>query len=201
MSASPFTSPGTRTMAAPVRRRDDVRRRATTLLVGGLLASAAACSADANGVDVTPVATATTPPTVEPSPLNEQAALLEQYQKFWATLTPVSRMPAEQRGAALAKVAVDPALQSLIAGMAATEANGQAFYGAHVPRATQASLSADGLTAVIDDCQDSSKTGLVRLSDSTPVTVGAIRNHVVVTLKKSGGMWKVSFVDYAKSPC
>jgi hypothetical protein len=170
-------------------------------LVGFLLAAClVGCNSD-KGIGIEPVATPSSPgATPSPTPVDEQQAILSQYRRFWSSLTPVSKMPASQRRAALARYTVDPELKSLLAGLLKTDAKKQVFYGAHVPRATQASLSSYG-RAVIDDCQDSSRTGLARLSDMAPLTKGVARNHVVVTMKMSGDLWKVYFVSYTKSPC
>lgn len=173
-----------------------------SLLVGSLLATVlTGCNNDKGGV-IQPVATGSSPTaSASPTPATEQQAILGQYRTFWASLTPVSRMPATQRRAALAPYTIDPELKSLVAGMANISAKGQVFYGAHRPRATQASLSSDGKTAVINDCQDSTKTGLARRSDMAPLTRGVVRNHVVVTMKKVAGVWKVYFVSHTNTPC
>jgi hypothetical protein len=147
---------------------------------------------------------ATSSPTASPTPtgMSEQEVILGQYRKFWSSLTPTSRMPAAQRRAALTPFTMDPELKSLLAGMVATDRKGQVFYGAHMPRAERASISPDGSRAVIDDCQDSSRTGLARRSDLAPLTKGMVRNHVLVTMRLGdGGVWKVYFVSYTKTPC
>ena len=110
-------------------------------------------------------------------------------------------MPAAARRAQLAKFTLDPELKSLVAGMSATDRKGQVYYGADRPRATQASISPDGTTAVVNDCQDSTHSGLASRASGEHLTVGVARNHVVVTMKKSSGVWKVAFVAYTKTPC
>ena len=110
-------------------------------------------------------------------------------------------MPAAERRDALTPFTVDPELKSLLAGMTRTDAKKQVFYGAHMPKATVASIAPDGRRAVIDDCQDSTHTGLARLPDLAPVTKGVARNHVVVTMLNTGTAWKVYFVSYTKTPC
>jgi hypothetical protein len=110
-------------------------------------------------------------------------------------------MPAAQRRAALEQYTVDPELKSLLAGMAKIDAKRQVYYGADVPRATQASIAPDGTTAVVNDCQDSRHSGVARRSDLAPLTQGVPRNHVVVTMKKLADTWKVSFVSYTTTPC
>jgi hypothetical protein len=181
---------------------DVARPLSRTLLIGALL-SAALAGCNGNGrVQVEPIATGSSPSaTAGASPVSEQQAILSHYRTFWSSLTSVSRMPAAQRRTALMAYAVDPELKSLLAGMARIDAKGQVFYGAHIPRATSASISPDGLTAVVNDCQDSTRTGLARRSDLAPLTKGVARNHVVVTMKTSAGGWKIFFVSYTKTPC
>jgi hypothetical protein len=166
-----------------------------------VLGAAAACNDDSTKTNASPIANSGTTATATPSPSVEQAAILSQYRLFWSSLTPVSRMPAVARRGELAKFTVDPELKSLLAGMLSTDKKGDVFYGAHRPRAASASLSADGFTAVVNDCQDSTQTGLARRSDLAPLTKGVLRNHVLVTMKKSAGTWKVAFVSYSKTPC
>jgi hypothetical protein len=171
------------------------------LLAGALLVAALTGCNDDGNVQVQPIAGTSPSATTGPTPVGEQQVVLLQYRRFWSSLTAVSRMPAAQRRAALARYSVDPELKSLLAGMAKVDAKGQVFYGAHVPRAQAASISPDGATAVVNDCQDSTKTGLARRSDLAPLTKGVARNHVVVTMKRSTNAWRVSFVSYAQTPC
>jgi hypothetical protein len=152
-------------------------------------------------VQLSPLSSTLPNASSSPSTTGEQAAVLSQYRTFWSSLTAVSRMPAQAREGALARYTVDPELRSLLAGMLATDRRGDVFYGAHMPRATSASISRDNLTAVVNDCQDSTKTGLARRSDLAPLTRGVPRNHVIVTMKMAGGAWKVSFVSYSSTPC
>lgn len=172
------------------------------MVVGSLLAAlAAGCSAGSGiAVDRTPGALTPTA-SASATPADKQQEVLRQYQKFWASLTSVSRMPAPQRSSALMPYTVDPELKSLVAGMLATDAKGQVFYGADVPRALSASIAPDGMRAVIDDCQDSSHSGNANRATGKPVTVGKARNHVVVTMAKADGVWKVYFVSHTKTSC
>ncbi len=124
-----------------------------------------------------------------------------QYRKFWDSLTPISRMPAPERRAVLAQLAVDPALKSLLAGMTQADAKGEVFYGAAVPRPT-VRINPDATTALVDDCQDGAQAGIADKSTGEKKTVGVARNRVSVTMKKQPGeLWKVAYVDYTKSPC
>lgn len=178
-----------------------IRQWASALVGCSLALAAAGCSDGKPSIaDPTPSPSVATP-SVTATAADEQHVILGQYRKFWASLTDVSRMPATQREAALSPLTVDPELKSLLAGMAATDRKGQVFYGEARPRATTASVSADGSRAVIDDCQDSRNSGLARRSDLAPLTKGVARNHVVVTMRKTSNLWKVYFIAYTKTPC
>jgi hypothetical protein len=181
---------------------DAARLSIRTVLIGAVL-SAALVGCNGNGkVQVEPIATGSSPSaTASATPVSEQQAILSQYRAFWSSLTSVSRMPAAQRRFALMAYTVDPQLKSLLAGMARIDAKDQVFYGADAPRATHASVSPDGGTAVVNDCLDSRHSGVARRSDLAPLTRGVARNHVTVTMKKSAGDWKIYFVSYTKTPC
>lgn len=169
-------------------------------LAGVLSSGLAGCAKDADGA-AAPAPSVTAPASPAASPVDEQAALLAQYRKFWASLTPISRLPEPERQPALAELAVDPALKSLLAGMRQADIKGQVFYGMNVPR-PEVRINPDATTALVDDCQDSSNAGIAMKETEERVTVGVERNHVSVTMKKQpGGPWKVAFIDYAKSPC
>jgi hypothetical protein len=161
----------------------------------------AGCASDADGI-ASPSPSLSVRPSPSASPVDEQAALLAQYRKFWESLTPISLLPEPERQPALAELAVDPALKSLLAGMRANDDAGEVFYGAHVPNPEPVPISPDGKTALVDDCQDSTGTGLASRSTREPKTRGVPNNHVNVTMKKSSdGVWKVAFVAYTKTPC
>lgn len=196
--------PAPRRAAVPMRLR-------TGLLIGtvitGLLGG---CTDDAHPVVVRSSPPMTSPASAPPSSvsapspavLDEQQRALAQYQRFWSSLTPISKMLAAQRGARLAAVVINPELSSLVAGMSKNDQQGQVFYGAQVPHPRPLRVTPDGGTAVVDDCQDSSHTGLATRTTMTPVTVGVPHNHVVVTMKRaSNDLWKIAFVSYTKTPC
>lgn len=170
---------------------------ALAVLVGSGIAG---CAGDADGA-ASPSPTLSVRPSPSASPVDEQAALLGQYRKFWESLTPISRLPETERQPALAELAVDPALKSLLEGMRQADTKGQVFYGADVPR-PKVRINPDATTALVDDCQDSSNAGIAVKETEERVTVGVARNHVSVTMKKQpGAPWKVAFIDYTKSPC
>jgi hypothetical protein len=202
MSAASLTLRTRRRPIALVRNVASSRRRDGRRIVGcflvGVLTSCGAHSAAQPGRAASSVPI----PSASPATADDQTALLAQYRKFWSSLTPVSRMPAAERRAALAGLAVDPALKSLLKGMAANDAASEVFYGAHLPNPKPVPVSPDGSTALVDDCQDSTRTGLADKLTLKPKTRGVPKNHVNVTMKRSsGGVWKVAFVAYTKTPC
>jgi hypothetical protein len=206
MSASTQQPPAHGPQGALARAsRDGSRSRpiVKSLLVGSLLVvTAAGCNGTSKGVGIEPPPTnTTTQPATATSTPSVQDAILAQYRAFWAKLTTISKMPAAGRRAALTAITVDPELKSLLAGMAATDAKGQVFYGADIPRATTASISPDGNRAVVDDCQDSSHAGNADRRTGQRLTVGVARNHVVTTMSRSANVWKVYFVSHTKTPC
>lgn len=206
MSASPHLPPTVGREGGPGRasRESSGRHPKTWLLVRSVLPLVllAGCSNDGpETATATPTPSSSLAATATPTSASEQELVLAQYRRFWASLTAVSRMPAAERRAALAPFTVDPQLKSLLAGMAATDQKGQVFYGADKPRATQASISADGTRAVIDDCHDSTDSGNADRMTGARLTVGVARNHVVVTMLRSPEGWKVYFVTHPKTPC
>jgi hypothetical protein len=101
----------------------------------------------------------------------------------------------------LERYAVDPELSSLLRGMAAADAKGQAFYGENVPRPKLIRLSIPKGVAVVDDCQDSSQAGIEDAKTHKHLTIGVSRNHVVVTMHRSTQGWRVAFVSYSRTKC
>lgn len=193
-------------MRAASLRPAGVRARAglrSAVVVAALLGAATGCAHTSPDAAASHSPSSAAPvPSPSATTVDEQAALLAQYRKFWTSLAPVSRLAAAARRPALSALAVDPALQSLLTGMAANDASGEVFYGAHQPDPQRTGISPDGKTALVDDCQDSTRTGLADRRTLKPKTRGVARNHVDVTMKKAGdGLWKVAFIAYTKTPC
>jgi hypothetical protein len=202
MSASVPTPPPRRARGVASGPRGARSRPALVAALLGLVVTiVGGCTKDADGAAATPAPSPSLSTSPTATPTDEQAELLAQYRKFWTTLTPASRLPAAERRAVLAEVAVDPALKSLLNGMSQADLKGEVFYGADVPR-PNVRINPDATTALVDDCQDSSHAGIAVKATGKRVTVGVDRNHVSVTMKKQpGGLWKVAYVDYTKSSC
>ena len=178
-------------------------------VAGAVAAAAAGCSSNGVTTSAGPSGgTASSPPptsnstSVKPTDTSERSSLLLQYRSFWRALAPASTSSLSQRKQLLRRVAVDPELGSLLAGIARERTRGRAFYGVDVPRPKIEQLSTEQSLAVVDDCQDSSGSGVIELATHRKLTKGTVRNHVVVTLhREADGLWRVAFVSYPKTPC
>ena len=175
-----------------------------TLSAAVVVAVLSGCSSNRVATERPTGATDSAPqsPAASTSPEPARATVLTQYTAFWRSLTPASKAEPGARRAILSKVAADPELSSLLSGIARERSRGRAFYGVDVPRARVTQLlSAQGI-AVIDDCQDSSGSGVMELDSGRRLTKGVAHNHVVSTMHRGGdGIWRVASVEYPKSSC
>lgn len=122
--------------------------------------------------------------------------MLDQYRRFFSSLTPLSTMTYKARFTAMQKLAVDPELTQVMGGLAAAEHAGEVFYGAPVVRPEV--LSVSGNTAVLSDCQDTSGNGRMNMMSKNKVTVGRVDDLAKVTMQRgSDGVWRVKAVEYA----
>ena len=173
-----------------------------------IAAALAGCSSNGISTSAGPSGDASTPPpsvnatSPTPSGAYDRSALLQQYGVFWRTLAPASRLSAGARRGLLAPVTTDPELSSLLQGIARERAKGRVFYGAASPRPTLKQFSPPQQLAVVDDCQDASKSGVALMSSGRHITSGTTREHVVVTMHLgSDDRWRVAFVSFPKTPC
>jgi hypothetical protein len=201
MSASSLTPP-TRRPQAPAPRGPSSRRGVTRSLVGFLLIGVTGCAGGSMSGPTTPSPVpASATPAGTPPPVGDEASILLQYEKFWADLATTSKLPADQRREALAKLTVDPQLTSVLKGLQELDRKGHVLYGVNKPR-PKVQIAADQKRAVVDDCQDSSAAGTAEAATGKRLTVGKPRNHVVVTMQKGlDGIWKMAFASYTKKPC
>lgn len=177
------------------------RLAAVAVCLAGLASACSSGGAAARDLpSPTPTPSASASPTSATASETEQ--ILAQYRGFWQTLTPASRAAESTRRKLLGRYATDPALKSLLAGIAAQRLKGHVYYGVDGLHPTIDALSASRGTAVVDDCQDSTRAGLEDQATGRKITVGKPRNHVVSTMHRSAnGVWLVAFVSYPKTPC
>lgn len=176
------------------------------LVALAIIASLAGCNSS-SGVDTsegpepgttTPSTTATTTPAASPSAsaLPEAEAILSQYRKFFASLTPLSKEPYAVRYPAMQKLAVDPELTTAMSGIAASQALGEVGYGSATVRPKITSIK--GVVAALTDCQDNSTVGRQKKASGKKVTVGRANQLAKVAMKRGAdGIWRVATVEYA----
>lgn len=184
--------------------RCGLRAAKLTAVVVCLTVLTSACGSGGAVARDLPSATPVLAPPASPSAANtnDAAKILAQYRGFWRTLTPASRAAARDRPALLAAYATNPALKSLLAGIEAQRLKGYVYYGVDELRPTIETLSVSRGTAVVNDCQDSTRAGLEDQATGRKLTAGKPRNHVVTTMHRSAtGVWLVAFVTYPKTPC
>lgn len=138
-----------------------------------------------------------TPTFVSEPPGAESAMVLSQYRAFFAAITPIWTMPdAAARASSMAKVAVDPEYTTLLSAMKATRDGGEVSYGDDVVRPVLQSVAGD--QATVEDCQDTSSHGRMKIDTGVKVTQGRKNDLAQVTMKRGqDGIWRVATVAYA----
>jgi hypothetical protein len=128
--------------------------------------------------------------------------VLRQYRAFWRALPNASAAKPNRRRAILSRYAANGELKTLLKGMAKQERKGQSIYGKNIPHPTIQTLSVKREIAVINDCQDSSHSGIRDDNGGHHVTVGVSNNPVVTTMQLgTDGVWRVTFVRYPENSC
>ena len=174
-------------------------------LVVAAVVLAAGCSGSARSpgaTDVPSTGSPSAPTSASSTPTTDQAVILRNYAALWGALTPASRAAAGRRRALLAAYVADPALSSLLRGMVAEDKRGRVFYGRDRLRPKLRGISVAQGVAIIDDCLDSTASGVADRRTLQPLTVGVARNHVVSTMHLLPNVgWRVVFITYPKTPC
>lgn len=167
-------------------------------MVLGLLATAAVISACAHPAP--PAATEPpigAPPAAQPAP--EEEGVRQAYERFWEVSQAVPHHPPAQQRRELSEIAVEPLAERMAGNLAAQRAKGITLYGAIIPRIS--GIRIDGDTAVVTDCQDTSRSGQADAS-GRPRTVGVARNPVTTTLhREASGAWKAAEITYPSGSC
>jgi hypothetical protein len=128
-----------------------------------------------------------------------EAVVLEQYRGFFLGLPEASRLGEERQLAWLRSYLVNPALGEVARTLAAQRARGKVLYGKPLLRPDPVVIR--GSVATIRDCQDSSRAGVADAKTGHKDTVGVPRTLVVTTLKRAGGDWKISSIDFQGPKC
>ena len=111
--------------------------------------------------------------------------------------------PAADREALAATVAVDPIKAKMLEAGTQFDAQGLQTYGTLGHRISWPQPINGAPTAVIDDCQDRSQAGSMKVATGDKVTVGVPRDHYQGSLVRGDdGIWRVAQVFYLKDePC
>jgi len=191
------------------------RARAHGAVVAFVLAAAVAASGCSGGAGVAQRLPSKRPPALATSSLAATAshpkpsklptpseAALKQYRAFWRVLTPASSARASRRRPMLAPYTADPALSSLLTGIARDRAAGRVYYGTPRLRARVTAISVPRRVAVVRDCQDATQAGDKDASSGRLLTSGTSRTLVVSTMHlQHDGRWRVVFVTFPKQRC
>jgi len=137
--------------------------------------------------------------TVDPAAreIADRAAVEKTWDDFWTVALGVVRMPDDERKAALAAVAVDPLRTQILNEARDASAKGLDRYGAMTAHPYWQQRVDGQSTAVMGDCQDSSKSGTVETASGQNKTVGVADNNIRATfVRTDDGQWKVQDVYY-----
>lgn len=131
---------------------------------------------------------------------HERERVEEAYRRFWAVSVEVDKQPPSRWREALAGVATEPMLGTLLQGFAAQRAKGELQFGSVVPRPTVVELTAQ--RASIVDCQDASGSGELDIESGEPKRIGSARTPVAAVLRRvDGDGWRVAQARYLDGSC
>ena len=166
-------------------------------------ASPSQTSAPPSSVLTSPSPTAGTDSELPAGEAADRAAVEAQWVKSWDVLLAIGTTPAGDREALAATVAVDPTKSNIVGAGTALDSQGLQTYGTLGHRISWPQDINGGSTAVIDDCQDRSQAGSMKVATGDKVTVGVPRDHYQGNLVKGDdGVWRVAQVYYLKDePC
>ena len=92
------------------------------------------------------------------------------------------------------KVAAEPELSTVLGGMAASQHMGEVGYGSEIIRPQITGVAST--TAMLRDCQDTSKVGRLKVATGKKVTVGYRDDLAIVTMKRAvDGVWRVATIQ------
>jgi hypothetical protein len=138
------------------------------------------------------------PPSTVVTESSDQDRVLERYGEFFVALPKASLMPEPRRNEVLAQycgAGVQHRRQvSELTGRIRQSAYGQPTL---TPRITDLGSN----TAVIRDCQDTSKSGIQDVKTGDKETKGVPQTLVVTDLRRVDGLWKITKIDYRGPKC
>jgi len=170
--------------------------------------AAAALVAGCGGQASVPLPAHSTPahaPTASPSPADTGSAtaqVIAAYTAYFPASKAAEAAAPSRAQAILAPYAAQPYLRNVLAQMAGYRARGQTAWGYVVPHIT--SVTVDGSTAEVRDCQDASHAALASASTGTviPGTAGKAGTSLIASLALgSDGRWRITSLAHLAVPC
>jgi hypothetical protein len=183
---------------------------AAVLAVGGV---AAAWQSSGEPADPAPGA-ASSVPALSPSSSSRSAGDRENADRAdveatWRQFLDVydavesRKYPRNDWTAVVGSVAVDPTYSQVIRSATEFERLGLVVYGSAIARPYWTESVGGGLTAVMGDCADTSRTGSMFEGTGRKRTVGKVRDNTRVTfVRGSDGEWRVKLIEsLVDQPC
>ena len=114
------------------------------------------------------------------------------WRRFNGLITTLESLPANQVGASINAVAVDPAATRMRDENTKFRAEHKAGYGQAVLYITWPQPIAGKDTAILNDCQDGSQAGFLDTQTGNKLTVGTPNTPLRGTLQRTAGGWRVA---------
>ena len=176
----------------------------TIAAAAAMAAALAGCNpaADANRfatatATAAPSATSATPAPTTTTSIDAGAQETKDRQdaerrRFNGLITTLESLPANQVGASINAVAVDPAATRMRDENTKFRAEHKAGYGQAVLYITWPQPIAGKDTAILNDCQDGSQAGFLDTQTGNKLTVGTPNTPLRGTLQRTAGGWRVA---------
>ena len=183
-----------------------IRDTITGLAAAGIAAAAlvAGCGGPAS-VPLPAHSTSVHAPTATPAPSDAgsaRAQVIAAYTAYFPASKAAEAAAPSRAQAILAPYAAQPYLRNVLAQMAGYRARGQTAWGYVVPHIT--SVTVDGSTAEVRDCQDASHAALASTSTGKviPGTAGKAGTSLIASLALgSDGRWRITSLAHLAVPC
>lgn len=175
------------------------------VVIAGMVAMlSAGCGSDSAPTSSTsPTLSAPTQATsASKSSGQEQRQAVEvAYTQFWPRSLAVPNAPEDTWRDAMAALAVDPQLSTTLEAMRRNKQVGVKPYGDVTTRISSVDIRGD--RAMVNDCQDGSRSGQADATTGDRKTVGSphIPIHAQMVRDTVDGQWKVSQLEYPGGPC
>lgn len=133
----------------------------------------------------------------------DRKAIEALWSKYWTVAASLFPLSVTQQRTVMGAVAVNPALEQVLASTAKFNENGWVDYGTFVHHPYWTTPVGGQTTAVMGDCMDDSKAGTMEAKTGKKLTVGVLKDNTRITVVKgTDGSWKVQKIEYlVNQPC